>query len=71
MIEYDLYEKDEIIRPRTIVKKPKTKKSNHKHDYKFEIRQSTWSNAFIKVEVCSICQREGDHKIIRKGEEDE
>lgn len=71
MIEYDLYEKDEVIRPRHVTKKPKTKKSDHKHDYKIEIRAGWSANVFFKVEVCAICQREGDSKIVRKGEEDE
>lgn len=71
MIEYELYEKDEIIRNRQVTKKPKTKKSNHKHDYKVEVRDGWSKNIFFKVEVCSICQREGNSKIVRKGEDDE
>jgi hypothetical protein len=63
MIEYELYEKDEIIRPRTITKKPKTKKADHKHQYELIDRPHPWlRNTFLKIEVCKICQREGNVK---------
>lgn len=72
MIEYELYEKDEVIKPRSTTKKPKTKKSDHKHNYKYEVRKSWWgSDRFIKIEVCTICKREGNSKLLREGEENE
>lgn len=68
MIEYDLYEKDEIIRNRTMPKKPRTKKSNHKHDYEFITKPAWWSKTdFVKIEICKICQREGKTTVDRDG----
>jgi hypothetical protein len=66
MIDYESYEKDEIIKPRHVTKKPRTKKSDHKHQYRTEIKTSSYSSAYmIMVEICEICGREGDVKMLR------
>lgn len=66
MIDYEMYEEDEVIKPRHIVKKPKTKKSNHKHQYRSEVKDSGFSTRYmVMTEICEICGKEGDTKILR------
>jgi hypothetical protein len=71
MIEYDWYEeRDEVLRPRHQVKKKKAKKSDHKHQYEIQIRESFIGRGSMEIEICSLCGREGDAKIIWKRRED-
>lgn len=65
MIDYEAYEKDEVIKHRTVAKKPKTKKSDHKHIYRTEVKSGWMSNYMLMVEICTICGREGDTKLLR------
>ena len=66
MINYEMYEQDEIIKPRHVTKKPKPKKSKHKHQYRSEIKESPFSSRYmVMVEICEICGREGDTKMLR------
>ena len=65
MIDYEAYEQDEIIKPRHVAKKPKTKKSNHKHIYKTEIKVGWMDRYKMLIEICTVCGREGDTKILR------
>ena len=71
MIDYESYEQEEILKPRHSVKKPRTKKSKHKHEYVLQKKELGWtSNGALQIEVCSICGKEGDFKIIRGGQND-
>lgn len=67
MIDYELYEPDEVIKTRRVVKKKKAKKSDHKHEYVAEVRKSQWSLStyFISVEVCKICGKNGAVKSVK------
>ena len=59
MKQYD-YEKDEIIRHKNKTKKPKTPKSDHKHQY----LEKYVDDGFIPVtlKICSICNISKIHK---------
>ena len=65
MIDYEAYEQDEIIKPRHVTKKPKTKKSDHKHIYRTEVKPGWLDRYMLTVEICNICGREGDTKMLR------
>ena len=67
MIDYEMYEDDEVLKPRHIAKKPKTKKADHKHEYQVEMRDAYFStNYLLSVEICKVCGREGHSTIMRK-----
>ena len=53
-MKYDNYERDEEIRHAKKRAKPKTKKSNHKHDY-FERYVPEGNILPVTEKVCSIC----------------
>jgi hypothetical protein len=63
-------DKEETVRPlKTNTSKPKSKKSNHKHDYEIQERELEFllyqqdKQLLSKVEVCKICGREGKRKL--------
>ena len=64
MIEYDYDDRDEVIRPRHVVKKQKPKKATHKHEYETKLLMPGISQSII-VQVCKVCGREGKSKIVR------
>lgn len=74
MIEYEYDDRDEILRPRHVAKKPRTKKTDHKHIYELKFLESSFrvhqSSSRIATEICKICGREGKIKIVR-GENNE
>ena len=56
MIDYELYEENDYIKPQHKVKKPKTKKADHKHEYVMQKFSTNWLT--YTKNICKICGRE-------------